>query len=101
MDHKSPEAMQGHLQKWITWIQRLAQEGKVTAGQPLNASGKVVSGSKKIITDGPFAEGKEIVGGYLLVKAADLAEATELSKDCPIFEYDGTVEVREIEYLHI
>jgi len=50
-----------------------------------------------VVTDGPFAEGSEVVGGYLLVKASDFNEAAEMSKGCPIFEYeDGTVEVRQI-----
>lgn len=61
----------------------------------------MVNGKKKLIIDGPFAEGKEVVGGNLIVKAADLDQATEISKDCPIFEYDGTVEVRPIQVMEL
>ena len=93
----SPEAMQHHMQKWMNWMQQLSQEGKFTGGQPLTSQGKVVYSAGKKITDGPFAEGKEVVGGYLLVKANDLNGAVEISKSCPIFEYNGTVEVREIQ----
>ena len=60
------------------------------------ASARKIVSSKTMVTDGPYAEGKEIVGGYMIIKANDLNEATEVSKDCPIFEYDGSVEVREI-----
>lgn len=93
---QSPEEMQEHMQKWGAWMGKLAQQGKLTAGQPLQKEGKVVEKAGEIITDGPFAEGNEIVGGYLIVKAGDLVEAVEMSKECPIFEHDGTVEVREI-----
>ena len=59
--------------------------------------GKVVENRGEVITDGPFAEGAELVGGYLIVSAKSLDEATEISTGCPIFEYKGsTVEIREI-----
>ena len=74
----------------------MAQEGKLVRGEPLQWEGKVWSGADKVLTDGPYAEGKEIVGGYLLVKENDLDAATAMAEGCPIFESDGTVEVREI-----
>ena len=95
-DQRSPEQWQNHLMKWKTWMDKLAQQDHLIGGQPLNGEGKVIWGSAKKITDGPFVEGKEIVGGYLLVKAKDFDQATELSMGCPIFEHDGIVEVREI-----
>jgi hypothetical protein len=94
---RSAENMQAHLQKWRDWIQALSQQGTFITGQPLQTGGQVVAGRAKVITDGPFAEGKEIVGGYLIVRAADLAEAVEMSKGCPIFEHGGSVEVRAIQ----
>lgn len=96
---QSPEQWQQHMMKWKTWMDSLTQQGKFSGGQPLNKEGNVITGSRKKVTDGPFVEGKEIVGGYLLVKANDLKEATEMAKDCPIFEHDGIVEVREIQEL--
>jgi hypothetical protein len=95
----SPEAMQASLQKWGTWIQGLAQKGAVKGGEPLESGGKVVAGAKKLITDGPFAESKEIVGGYLIVAAASLDEAADMSKGCPIFDDGGSVEVRQIRHM--
>ena len=72
--------------------------GKVAEdiGQPLEHNGKLVKGRQKIVTDGPFAETKDIVGGFTLVEARDLEQAVELSKGCPIFEVDGAVEVRPV-----
>jgi len=93
---QSPEQMQEHMQKWGAWMQNLAEQGKFVAGEPLQKEGKVVENAGEVITDGPFAEGKEIVGGYLIVKSDNLDEAVEISKGCPIFEHQGTVEVREI-----
>ena len=98
---QSPEKFQQHMRKWKSWMENLGKKGKFIAGQPLAREGSVIRGHTKVVTDGPFVEGKEMVGGYLMVKANDLREAVELSKDCPIFEYDGTVEVREVEELRI
>jgi hypothetical protein len=95
----SPEDMQASMQKWSAWIQGLAQKGTVKGGEPLEAGGKVVAGEKKLITDGPFVESKEIVGGYLIVVATSLDEATNLSKGCPIFDEGGSVEVRQIRHM--
>ncbi|HTQ29550.1 MAG TPA: YciI family protein [Puia sp.] len=93
---ESPAMMQAHLMKWKHWIDAIAAEGKYITGQPLTTAGKVVYGKKIKITDGPYAEGKEMIGGYFLIKAGSLDEAVEMSKGCPGFEYDGSVEVREI-----
>ncbi len=94
---QSPEKMQEHMQKWMEWMGQLGQSGKLVGGKPLDPGGKVVANKGNVITDGPFAESKEIVGGYLIVNAENLEEATELSKGCPIFEHNGLVEVREIQ----
>jgi len=96
----SPEAMQAHMAKWMKWMEDLGKQGKLSGGQPLKNEGKTVQ-RRGLVTDGPYAEGKEIVGGYLIVKANDLHDAVEISKDCPIFEYDGTVEVREIQSMEM
>ncbi|MEO1050474.1 MAG: YciI family protein [Bacteroidota bacterium] len=93
---QSPEAMQAHMQKWGVWMQELAQDGNLVSGLPLDKGGKVVRKSGDIVTDGPFAEGKEVIGGYIIVKANDIDQAVDLSKKCPIFEHDGVVEVRQL-----
>lgn len=97
-DHRklSAEDMQQAMQKWMTWLQGLAEKGHLKdRGHPLEPEGKVVSGTSKNVTDGPYAE-KDLVGGYSLIEAKDLAQATELSKGCPVLERGGAVEVRAI-----
>ena len=91
----TPEGAQQQMQKWMTWLKGLGAQGHIKdQGQPLEREGKVVKGRGKAITDGPYAETKDIVAGYTLVEARDLAQATELAKGCPIFDTDGAVEVR-------
>jgi hypothetical protein len=93
----SPERMQQIMQKWMAWLKDLTDKGHVKdPGQPLERAGKLVKGKQKVVTDAPFAEAKDVVGGYTVVEARDLDQAVQLSKGCPIFESDGTVEVRPV-----
>jgi len=92
----TPEDRQRSMQRWRAWIEQLTKVGKFKGGFPLESGGKIISGANKVVTDGPFPESKEVVGGYLLVSAKDLAEAVELSKGCPIYTEGGAVEVRPI-----
>jgi hypothetical protein len=94
--HLSPEAQQVHMQKWFAWVEKLTNEKRYVSGEALLPGGKTIKGAKKSITDGPYAEGKEIVGGFFVVLAKDLAEAVEMAKACPDYELDGVVEVREV-----
>jgi hypothetical protein len=97
-EQQSAEEWQAHMQKWVQWMKGLSEEGKLVGAQPLTNGGKTITGSKKMVTDGPYMEGKELVGGYLICKVATLEEATEISKGCPVLEFEnGSVEVREIQ----
>ena len=96
MENLSPEEKQAHMQQWGAWMGELRKNGKLVDGLPLGSGGKRVKDSGNIVSDGPYAEGKEVVGGYLIVNAGGLDEAVELSRKCPIFEHDGEIEVREI-----
>ena len=99
---QSPEKWQAHMQKWMQWMGELTQQGTFISAQPLSATGKQVKGSQKTVTDGPYVEGKEIIGGYLICKAESYDAATAIAKDCPILEFDnGVVEVREIGEMKI
>lgn len=99
---RSPEQAQQSMQRWMAWFKELAEKGHIKdRGQPLERSGKVVNGKRKTVTDGPFAEAKDLVGGYTLILAKDLNEATELSKGCPILEFGGQVEVRPVMKLNM
>jgi hypothetical protein len=101
MDYSgSPEKWQSHLQLWRAWMDGMAKQGKFIGAQPLGTDGKLVSGQKKTVTDGPFIEGKEMVSGYLICKAESYEDALALAKGCPILEFEsGRVEVRSIQAL--
>lgn len=92
----SKETME-YIQTWTTWMQGLAEQGILAGGDPLQTTGKQVSGKNKVVTDGPFTEANKMVGGYLIVNAKDIDDAVEISKGCPIFVEHGTVEVRPIQ----
>lgn len=99
---RSPEQMQQMMQKWMAWMKDLGAKGHIKdRGQPLERAGRLVQGRQKAVTDGPFAEAKDVVGGYTLIEAEDLSEAVELSKGCPIFEVEGAVEVRPVMKLNM
>jgi hypothetical protein len=96
----SQEEAQQHRQKWFNWINSLRNQELFIATQPLEYDGKIVRGNKKLITDGPFAEGKEIIGGYLICRADSYEQAVDISKGCPILEFEnGIVEIRQIRPL--
>jgi hypothetical protein len=93
----SPEQMQAHMGKWMAWIDKLAKDEKYVIGEPLIPGGKLVSGAGgKSVTDGPYTEGKEIVGGFFIIKAKDMDEAVAISKDCPDFDFGTSVQVRQV-----
>ena len=95
-DEMTPEQRQQHMEKWKTWIGAGLQKGwLLDAGDGLTQEGRVVN-SKKVITDGPFVESKEIVGGFSIVQAASIQAAAELAKGCPVLLSGGTVEVRQL-----
>jgi hypothetical protein len=92
----SPEELQKIMGQWNGWLERLTMQGKVKAAQPLERDGKIVSGKGRTVADGPFAESKEAIGGYFLLRLDDFNEALEIAKECPALEYGVTVEVRPV-----
>jgi hypothetical protein len=85
------------MNKIMAWFEGLKEAGKVKAGQPLGAEGRIISGKGDgVIADGPFAESKEAIAGYLMLLADDLEEAVEIAKSVPTLKYGITVEVRPI-----
>ncbi|AKV03964.1 PhnB protein [Labilithrix luteola] len=94
----SPTEIQAHLAKWNAWTNGLLAAGKLAAAQPLEhpPSGKTLRGRDRVVTDGPYAESKDLVSGTLVVEAASLDDAAALARDCPIFEFDGSVEIRPV-----
>ena len=93
----SPEEIQEVVKQMYTWLDRLTAEGKAKAGKPLFPEGKVVSQKKgRSVSDGPFAESKEAIGGFFLLEVASLDEAAEIAKEFPSLNYGATVEVRPV-----
>ncbi|KAA0220711.1 hypothetical protein EDS67_29365 [candidate division KSB1 bacterium] len=93
----SPEEMQKVLEKYLAWADKLRADGRYRGGDDLKEGGCVLSMKNgKFIVDGPYVETKEIVGGYFLIEAKNLEEATEISKECPHLGFSGSIEIREI-----
>ncbi len=93
----SAQEMQDIMAKWMAWIDKLAKAGRYVEGEPLLPTGKIISGKNKVVTDAVFAEGKEIIGGYFIINAADYEEAVALCNDYPDFESGGSVIVRQVQ----
>jgi hypothetical protein len=96
----SPEQMQKQMGKWMAWIEKLNKEGKYLAGEPLLPGGKLVTGKNKVI-DGPYTEGKEVVGGFFLIQAKDIDEAIKICDDYPSFETGGTIQLRQVAKIEV
>lgn len=93
----SPEEMQKLMQKYGDW--RRSLQSKATGGQKLmDGEGRVLrkQNGKPTVIDGPFAEAKEVMGGFFVIEVGNYDEAVELAKTCPHMEY-GSIEVRQIE----
>ncbi len=91
----SPEDLQEMVKHWQNWIGGIAAQDKFVATNSLGYEGKLLK-PDGTVTDGPYAEIKEVVGGYIVVKAADIDEALSMANGCPNLQMGGTVEVRDI-----
>jgi len=92
----SPEEMQKQMGKWWAWQSKMEEAGIVKGGNALKPDSRRISGPDRTISDGPFVESKELVGGYYIVKADSLEAAAEIAKDYPDYDLGGTVEIREV-----
>lgn len=96
-EHLSPEQLQKVVSDWMAWFDDLKRRGKAVSGHPLQNEGRVVTGKKgATISDGPFAEAKEQIGGYFYLQVADMDEAVAIAQNCPGLEYGAIVEVRPV-----
>ncbi len=91
----SPEEVQLQMEKWFAWVAKLQAANLYKGGEALHPHGKIVT-SPNVVSDGPFAEAKELVGGYFIVTAQDYEQAIQIANDFPDFKYDGKVQVREV-----
>ncbi|MEM6321352.1 MAG: YciI family protein, partial [Bacteroidota bacterium] len=91
----SPQEIEAEIKKWQDWIGGIAAQGKFSSTNQLGYEGKTIT-PDGVVTDGPYAAIKEVIGGYVIVKAESLEEAIGMTKGCPVFEHGATVEVRNI-----
>jgi hypothetical protein len=96
-DDVSPSVLQAHLEKWYRWADELARQGRRNSGMPLENGGKAVRGRERIVTDGPYAESKDLVTGAMIIEASALDDAVEVARGCPTYEFGGSVEVRPVQ----
>ena len=98
----SPEAMQKVVEKYIAWGKKLREAGVMRAGDKLtDEPGRVMrrKDGQVYVTDGPYSESKELLGGYYMIEADTYDKAVELARDCPQLEYGGTIEVRQVDVM--
>ena len=96
----SPAEIESVIAQYVKWREGLASEGRLAGGMKLkDEGGRWLSreNGKMRVVDGPFSEAKEVIGGLFVIKAADYAEAVEISRTCPHIEYGGRIELREVD----
>jgi hypothetical protein len=95
----SPDQIQAIIQRYVAWRQKVQQNGRKVEGHKLtDGQGRVMRGGhgQTKVTDGPYAEAREVIGGLFIVEANTYDEVVELSKDCPHLDF-GTIEIREVD----
>lgn len=98
--HPTPEEMRQIMDRFGKWMQAMSAKGIVAGTNGLENTGAVLRGKRgATVTDGPFAESKEIVGGYILINAGSQGKAIEIARDCPGLDYRMAVEVRPVKHL--
>lgn len=101
--HLSPTEREQLINRWNAWYNGLATQGKALDGRPLDLETRVISGAGGTrVTDGPFAEAKEAIGGYVIVMASGREEATKIAQQHPGLAYGLVIEVRRMaEHCHL
>lgn len=93
-DQPSPEQLQSSVKRWQDWFGGIAAQDKLARPlQRWDGQGKIVKPTK-VVTDGPYAEIKESIGGMIFISAEDYEDAAEIAKGCPILDLGGNVEIR-------
>jgi hypothetical protein len=87
-----PEQLQALMDRFTDWAQGLINSGKVRGGQALGRTGAVIS--RRGVSDGPFAESKEAIGGYSILAVDTLEQAIEIARTAPFLDFEGSIEIR-------
>ncbi|HLK78170.1 MAG TPA: YciI family protein [Streptosporangiaceae bacterium] len=93
----SPSELQAHVEKWYRWSDELARQGRGNVATALGNPGAAVRGHERVVTDGPYAESKDLVTGSLVIEAVSLEDAVDVARTCPTYEFGGSVEVRPVQ----
>ena len=93
----SPSELQAHVEKWYRWSDELTRQGRHNNGTALGNQGATVRGRERVVTDGPYAESKDLVTGSMIIEAASLQDAIDVARTCPTYEFGGSVEVRPVQ----
>lgn len=96
-DQHTAEELKLHREKWNNWFTKYIKSGHFQGGSALSLNGKMIKGVDTHIINDIHKIGSEIVGGYLLLKAEDLNEAVKIAREIPVFEFEGYLEVRELQ----
>lgn len=94
-DSHSEAEIAAHRENWAKWFAEWGAKGKLAGGSGLTLNGRIIKDGQT--SEGIHQVGTEIVGGFLLLKAEDLDEATAIAASCPIYEFGGYAEVRETQ----
>lgn len=92
----SPEQLQERFGRWFAWGDKMQKQGILKGGEALLTKAKRISGPDRIVSDGPFVESKELIGGYYTVSADSFEEVVKIAEDFPDYDLGGTVEIREV-----
>lgn len=96
INHADEESAR-HQLTWKNWLEKWGESGNLIGGSSLTLNGRIVKGDGTIVLDELHKIGPEIVGGFLLINAKDINEATEIMKTCPIYDFEGYAEIREFQ----
>lgn len=91
-------ATKAHQENWRNWLSTWGQKGKLSGGSGLTLDGRIIKGYGNAVIHEIYKHNNEIVGGYLLLNADDFNEAIDIVKTCPIYEFDGYAEIRELQH---
>jgi hypothetical protein len=92
----SQEAVQTNIKHWQEYMSNLGQSGKLVSGFRPSNQGKTITGTKKITQEGVYISNNELISSFIIINAASMDEAGEIARKCPIFEFDGSVEIRPL-----
>jgi hypothetical protein len=91
----SPDEMQEYISKWALWTRKLNDSGKLKHGDKLSwTEAKIFTDFGNVVTDVPYLESNEVIIGYMVIVAKDIKDASEIAKECPIYDVKGSLELR-------